>query len=61
MMLKFKLCCSFCRIGRCGRFGRKGVAISLVTRRDFSSLKALEREYSMLISEMPMDIANYLQ
>lgn len=44
------------RIGRSGRFGRKGTAINLITKDDVSTLKELERHYSTKIREMPMNI-----
>lgn len=44
------------RIGRSGRFGRKGVAITFVTKDDVAELKGLERFYSTVISEMPANV-----
>jgi len=44
------------RIGRSGRFGRKGVAINFLTRRDQHLLVNIERHYDTEIQEMPMDI-----
>lgn len=44
------------RIGRSGRFGRKGVAINFLTRRDQQLLVNIERHYDTEIQEMPMDI-----
>jgi len=41
------------RIGRSGRWGRKGVGINLVTRRDMSKLREIEQYYSTQINEMP--------
>lgn len=41
------------RIGRSGRWGRKGVGINLITRRDVSKLKEIEAHYSTQINEMP--------
>jgi superfamily II DNA/RNA helicase len=41
------------RIGRSGRWGRKGVGINLITRRDMSKLKEIEQYYSTQIKEMP--------
>jgi len=41
------------RIGRSGRWGRKGVAINFVTRRDYRRLKEIERYYDTTISELP--------
>lgn len=45
------------RIGRSGRWGRKGVGINLVTRRDISKMKEIEAHYSTQINEMPANIA----
>jgi superfamily II DNA/RNA helicase len=41
------------RIGRSGRWGRKGVAINFVTKHDGARLKHFEEYYSTVISEMP--------
>jgi translation initiation factor 4A len=41
------------RIGRSGRWGRKGVGINLITRRDISKMKEIEAHYSCQIEEMP--------
>jgi hypothetical protein len=41
------------RIGRSGRWGRKGVGINLVTRRDMFKLREIEQHYSTQIIEMP--------
>ena len=43
------------RIGRSGRWGRKGVAINFVTRRDIRNLKEIESFYNTQISELPSD------
>ncbi|CAJ0933897.1 unnamed protein product, partial [Mesorhabditis belari] len=48
------------RIGRSGRFGRKGVAINFVTDNDARQLKDIETFYTTIIDEMPMDIADLL-
>merc|ERR1711972_761364 len=48
------------RIGRSGRFGRKGVAINFVTNQDVRSMKDIERYYHTQIEEMPMDIADLI-
>jgi translation initiation factor 4A len=47
------------RIGRSGRFGRKGVAINFVTSNDERTLKDLETYYNTQIEEMPSTIADY--
>ncbi|KGU33929.1 ATP-dependent RNA helicase FAL1 [Candida albicans P34048] len=44
------------RIGRSGRFGRKGTAINLITKDDVVTLKEFEKYYSTKIKEMPMNI-----
>jgi translation initiation factor 4A len=48
------------RIGRSGRYGRKGVAINFVTRDDVRSLRELEKFYNTQVEEMPEDIANLI-
>lgn len=48
------------RIGRSGRFGRKGVAINFVTEADKRQLKDIETFYQTEIEEMPMNIADLL-
>lgn len=44
------------RIGRSGRFGRKGVAINFVTVEDVHILRDIEVFYATQIDEMPMNI-----
>ncbi|EJT48069.1 hypothetical protein A1Q2_06163 [Trichosporon asahii var. asahii CBS 8904] len=44
------------RIGRSGRFGRKGVAINFVTVEDVHILRDIEVYYATQIDEMPMNI-----
>ena len=41
------------RIGRSGRWGRKGVGINFITRRDISKLKETEQHYDTQIAELP--------
>ena len=41
------------RIGRSGRFGRKGVAINFVKKDDIGILRDIEQFYSTQIDEMP--------
>ncbi|TPX33357.1 hypothetical protein SmJEL517_g03726 [Synchytrium microbalum] len=43
------------RIGRSGRFGRKGVAINFVKSDDIKILRDIEQFYSTQIDEMPMN------
>jgi superfamily II DNA/RNA helicase len=44
------------RIGRSGRWGRKGIGINFVTRRDISKVREIESHYSTQICEMPEDL-----
>lgn len=46
---------SLYRIGRSGRFGRKGVAINFVKNDDIRILRDIEQYYSTQIDEMPMN------
>jgi len=48
------------RIGRSGRFGRKGVAINFVTQDDVRSLREIEQFYNTQIEEMPMDVSTLM-
>ena len=48
------------RIGRSGRFGRKGVAINMVTNRDYRTIIDIERFYSTQIEEMPSNISSLI-
>ena len=44
------------RIGRSGRWGRKGVGINFITRRDVQQMKKIEEHYSTQIQELPPDV-----
>jgi superfamily II DNA/RNA helicase len=46
------------RIGRTGRYGRKGIALNFVTDRDDSLLKDIEEKYHLSVSELPSDVSN---
>jgi translation initiation factor 4A len=51
------------RIGRCGRFGKKGISISMVKMEDSNEVRTLNRMrnyYKININELPEDIENYL-
>ena len=48
------------RIGRSGRFGRKGVAINFVKKDDVKVLRNIEQYYSTQIDEMPRNIADMI-
>lgn len=45
------------RIGRSGRWGRKGIGINFVTRRDIINLKRIEEHYATQINEIPKDLS----
>ncbi|CEH15079.1 dead-domain-containing protein [Ceraceosorus bombacis] len=48
------------RIGRGGRFGRKGVAINFVTSDDIRMLRDIEQYYNTVVDEMPHDVADLI-
>jgi len=43
------------RIGRSGRWGRKGTGINFITRRDVVKMKEIEAYYATQIEELPTD------
>ena len=45
------------RIGRSGRWGRKGVGINFITRTDVEKIREIESFYSCQIQEMPANFA----
>ncbi|KAJ3194225.1 Eukaryotic initiation factor 4A-III [Irineochytrium annulatum] len=48
------------RIGRSGRFGRKGVAINFVRNEDIKLLRDIEQYYATQIDEMPMNVTDLI-
>eukprot|EP00210_Caulerpa_lentillifera_P002918 g2786.t1 len=48
------------RIGRSGRYGRKGVGINFVKQDDVRILRDIEQYYSTQIDEMPMNVAELI-
>jgi ATP-dependent RNA helicase len=48
------------RIGRSGRFGRRGVAINLVRDEDANLVRDIERFYRTRIEEMPNNVGDFL-
>jgi len=48
------------RIGRSGRFGRKGVAINFVIAADAKFISEIEKFYNTQIEEMPLDVTDLL-
>ena len=49
------------RIGRSGRWGRKGIAINFLTKHDGARIKHFEEYYNTQIEEMPADWSNHLK
>ncbi len=43
------------RIGRCGRYGKKGVAINLLTTGDEKVMREIETYYSTKVMDLPQD------
>jgi translation initiation factor 4A len=48
------------RIGRSGRYGRRGIAINLVSDADVPALQAIEAHYKMQVGELPMNFTDFL-
>jgi len=48
------------RIGRSGRYGKKGVAINFVAQEDVQKLREIEQFYRTEVEEMPMDVATLI-
>jgi superfamily II DNA/RNA helicase len=49
------------RIGRTSRYGKKGIAISFITKYDTDMLKRIEKYYSTKVDELTNDFMNFLQ
>ncbi len=48
------------RIGRSGRYGRKGIAINFLTDKDIYKMKEIEKFYNTQIEEMPANFMEHL-
>jgi superfamily II DNA/RNA helicase len=48
------------RIGRSGRFGRKGVAINFVTHVDIGKLHDIQKYYHTMIEELPENFSEFI-
>ena len=48
------------RIGRSGRFGRKGVAINFMTNEDFGIMSDIRKFYNVIIEELPANVADLI-
>jgi len=44
------------RIGRTGRYGKKGVAINFITKDDYSKVKEIEKFYSTQLEALPSNL-----
>jgi superfamily II DNA/RNA helicase len=49
------------RIGRSGRWGRKGVGINFITRRDVFKIKEIEEYYACQIEELPAKLDSVMR
>lgn len=45
------------RVGRTGRYGRRGIAINLITKFEAKQLMEIEQHYSTQISKLPEDLS----
>ena len=48
------------RIGRSGRYGRKGISINFITNEEVEYIKELEKFYNTEINEMPENISEFI-
>ena len=48
------------RIGRSGRFGRKGIAINFATEQEFEKLERIQEHYHTQIEPMPENIKHLI-
>jgi superfamily II DNA/RNA helicase len=55
MSCSFSMCSLITDVRESGRWGRKGVAINFVTRRDMRIKKEIEAYYETSITELPMN------
>lgn len=58
--LPYDKSCYIHRIGRSGRYGKRGVAINLVTKKEEYRVSELEKYYSTNIPPMPCDVQQYI-
>jgi translation initiation factor 4A len=49
------------RIGRSGRWGRKGMAINFITKEDVGTMKRIEEHYKSTITELPSDFDTHFK
>jgi superfamily II DNA/RNA helicase len=46
------------RIGRAGRFGRKGVTINLISKEESRARDEIQQHFKITMEEMPPDVSN---
>jgi translation initiation factor 4A len=46
------------RIGRSGRFGKKGVSINLICESDKKMKEEIEKHYGTIMQELPFDLSS---
>jgi translation initiation factor 4A len=46
------------RIGRSGRWGKKGIAINLISGDEMNSIRDIEKTYMTVVQELPEDLAS---
>jgi translation initiation factor 4A len=49
------------RVGRSGRFGRKGVSINFVTDEATEALRTIEQFYDTKVEELPFDLSKIME
>jgi translation initiation factor 4A len=48
------------RVGRCGRYGRKGAAINLLAKEDLPAMRAIEEQFGIATTELPMNFTTLI-
>jgi superfamily II DNA/RNA helicase len=48
------------RIGRSGRFGKKGIAINLITKFEWTNIEAIKKHYTTNIEQLPEQFEKYI-
>jgi len=49
------------RICRSGRYGKKGIAINFVTKSQWTSISAIQKQYKTKIEDLPLDFENHIR
>ena len=48
------------RIGRAGRFGRKGITINVVSKDEMKLLDEIKNHYNIILKELPLNVASIM-